>query len=248
LKSSKHKSIKEYESIEPPLLRIVPLPNFTISDIESNFEEKKGTNFTRIILNILLLFVPRWYKITKKEDMIKLSPFSRMARVFEEHNIYNIYENPAIEAVINFYWKKARSYYFYSLFFRFFVFAICFGLISWAYLNHTTIVNQQFLFTLIVLFYYLALYLLFTEVFQLYYHRIKYIFNLCNIVDVISVIFAVTIMSIMVKNFQFSDGFGSVTEISTGFTVWITFSITFIWLELVRKFQLFLNHHIKLFN
>jgi hypothetical protein len=241
LKPSKHKSFKKYEIIEPPLLRIVPLPNFTIS----NIEEKKGTNFTRIILNILLLFLPRWYKITKKKDMIKLSPFSRMALIFENHNIY---ENPAIEAVINFYWKKARSYYFFSLFLRFLVFAICFGLISWAYLNHTTIVNQQFLFTLIVLFYYLALYLLFTEAFQLYYHRFKYIFNLCNIVDVISVIFAVIIMSIMVKNFQFSDGFGSATEISTGLIVGISFSTSFIWLELVRIFLLFLNHYIKLFN
>lgn len=157
--------------------------------------------------------------------------------LFENHDIYN---NLAIEAVIDFHWRRARSYYFFSLFLPFLIFAICFGLISWAYLNHSTIINHQFLFIIIILFYYLAFYLFFTEILQLFYKGSKkYFFNLCNIFDVISVIFAVIIISIIVvKNFQFSDGFKS-TENNIELTIGISFSIFLIWIEFVSNFNYF---------
>ncbi|CAB5392141.1 unnamed protein product [Rhizophagus irregularis] len=62
--------------------------------------------------------------------------------------------------------------------------------------------------------------------------RIYYIFG------VISIIFAVIIMSIIIQDFRFSDGFGSVVEINTGLIVGISFSIFLIWIELIFYFRL----------
>ncbi|PKC01166.1 hypothetical protein RhiirA5_427142 [Rhizophagus irregularis] len=222
---------KKFKLIESPLLRIIPLPSFIKSSIK---KKKEKYDFFNQILNIILfLLIPRWYKINQKEKF-RLSPFSRMLLCGNDV----IYDNPAIEAVINFRWKKARNYFF-SLFLRFLVFAICFGLISWAYLNHNTIINQNFLFLLIILFYYLAIYLLITDFlkflylgYKIYLNRIYYIFG------VISIIFAVIIMSIIIQDFRFSDGFGSVVEINTGLIVGISFSIFLIWIELIFYFRL----------
>jgi hypothetical protein len=226
LKSSKYASFKNkiFEPTKSPLsLQVVAFPNFTMNSIE---EKKEEYNFFKVILNIiLLLFIPRRYKINQN----KSSFFSRM--ILCENN--DIYENPAIEAAIKFRWQKAKKF-FYSLFIRFLVFATCFWVISWAYLDHSTIINQNFLFMLIIVFYYLSIYQLTTEALQfLYRGPKKYFSEIFNIFDVTSIVFAVTIMTIMLKNFQFSDGFGSVKEINNVLIVAISFSIFLIWIELV---------------
>uniref|UniRef100_U9UIS9 Ion transport domain-containing protein n=1 Tax=Rhizophagus irregularis (strain DAOM 181602 / DAOM 197198 / MUCL 43194) TaxID=747089 RepID=U9UIS9_RHIID len=46
----------------------------------------------------------------------------------ENDDTHDIYDNPAIEAVINFQWQKAKNFFF-SLFIRFLVFATCFGVV-----------------------------------------------------------------------------------------------------------------------
>ncbi|CAB4463758.1 unnamed protein product [Rhizophagus irregularis] len=62
--------------------------------------------------------------------------------------------------------------------------------------------------------YYLAIYQFTTEIIQLIYCGFKkYIGEIFNIFDVISIILSVTVMSIMLKSFQFSGGFESVKEI-----------------------------------
>ncbi|GES94212.1 hypothetical protein GLOIN_2v1769896 [Rhizophagus clarus] len=191
----------------PLALRVVPLPSFTIN----NFKRKKiEYNWLKIILNLIFfIFLPRWYQIGRR-DRGKLSPFSRMV-LYE--NSDDIYDNPAIRAIINFCWEMTR-YFFFSLFLRFLILIICFGLISWAYLNHTIIINGKFLYGLIITFYYLAIYRLITEVFQFNYRGVKnYFGDIYNIFDIISIVFSVTVMSMMLRNYQFSDGFGSVSGI-----------------------------------
>jgi hypothetical protein len=236
-----NRTIKKYENFDndlgksPLALRVVPLPNFTINDIP---KERKKYNLKKIILNIfLIIFIPRRYKINRG-DMKKLSPFSRM--ILYENND-DIYDNPATEAVIDFRWRSARNFLF-SLFLRFIIFSICFGLVSWAYLNHSTIINGKCLFTLIIIFYYLALYQLVTEALEFRYRGFKkYFGEIFNSFDIISIILSVTIMSIMFKSFQFSDGFGSVKAIDTGLTAGISFSIFLLWIELVSWVNLYLH-------
>jgi len=146
---------------------------------------------------------------------------------------YNIYDNPATKAIIDFRWQKAKHFFFF-LFLRFLIFAFCFGLVSWAYLDHGTIINNNFLFALIVIFYYLAIYQLVTEALQFHYRGFKkYFSEIFNIFDIISIILSVTIMSLMLKYFKFSDGFGSVETTDIGLIVGISFSIFFLWIELV---------------
>jgi hypothetical protein len=232
LKSFKIRIIKKYEDFDndlgksPLALRVVPLPRFTTNEIPKKKEEYTLENN---ILNLFLfIFIPRWYQI-RRDNVKQLSPFSRM--ILYENND-DIYDNPATEAVIDFRWRNARNFL-YSLFLRFLVFAACFGLVSWAYLNHSTIIDGKFLFVIIIIFYYLALYLLITEALQLYYRGIKKYLGVFNSFDNISIVISVTIMSIMFKSFQFSDGFGSVKTIDPGLIAGISFSIFLLWMEFV---------------
>ncbi|GBC09477.1 hypothetical protein RclHR1_00890013 [Rhizophagus clarus] len=232
--SFKHKIYKYFEDFDndlgksPLALRVVPLPGFTISNITK--KKVVDYDFKKIFFNILwIILVPRSYKISRNE-WNKLSPFSRM--ILYENND-NIYDNPATEAVINFRWQEARNFFLF-LFLRFFIFAICFVLISWAYLNHSIIVNEKFLFALIIIFYYLAFYQLVTELLQFHYRGPKkYFGEIFNSFDIISIALSVTVMTIMLKNFHFSDGFGRVEETDTGLIAGISFSIFFLWIELV---------------
>ncbi|GBC18582.2 hypothetical protein GLOIN_2v1769896 [Rhizophagus irregularis DAOM 181602=DAOM 197198] len=85
-----------------------------------------------------------------------------------------------------------------------------------------------------IIFYYLAFYQLVTEALQFHYRGFKKYFDeIFNSFDIISIVLSVTVMSIMFKNFQFSDGFGSVKVIDTGLIAGISFSIFFLWIELI---------------
>jgi hypothetical protein len=230
LKHKIYRSLENFDNVlgkSPLALRIVPLPSFTIDEIP---KRKVVYDWKKNILNIFLfMFIPRWYIIGRNEKNL-LSPFSRMI-LYEDND--NIYDNPATEAIINFRWQKARNFFF-LLFLRFLVFGVCFALISWAYLNHSVIINGNFLFALIVIFYYLAFYQLVTEALQFHYRGFKkYFGEVFNSFDIIAIVFSVMVMSVMLKNFQFSNGFGSVKVIDTGLIAGISFSIFFLWIELV---------------
>ncbi|GBB99303.1 hypothetical protein RclHR1_03480007 [Rhizophagus clarus] len=54
-----------------------------------------------------------------------------------------------------------------------------------------------------------------------------------NSFDIISTVLSVTIMTIMFKSFQFSDGFGSVKAIDTSLIAGISFAIFLLWVELI---------------
>jgi hypothetical protein len=224
-----YKSIEDFDNYlekSPLALRVVPLPEFTISKIpEQNYRSK-------IALNIFLfLFIPRWYKISR-DKKYQLSPFSRVIR-YENND--DMYDNPATEAIIDFRWQKARNFFFF-LFLRFLVLAFCFIFISWEYLGHKVLSGKfrTFSIALIFIFYYLAIYLLVTELIQLYYHGPrKYFGDIFNSFDICSILLPVIVMSIMLQDFKFSDGFGSVELVDIGLTVGISFSIFFLWIEFV---------------
>ncbi|GBB90270.1 hypothetical protein RclHR1_17170001 [Rhizophagus clarus] len=238
--SLRNNIIKKYENFDndlgrsPIALRVVPLPGFTKNRVK---KKKVEYNFFKIISNLFLfIFIPRLYKISRNERK-KLSPFSRM--ILYENND-DIYDNPATEAVINFRWQKARNFFF-LLFFRFIIFAVCFGIVSWSYLNRSNVVNGNFLFSLIIIFYYLALFLLVTELLQLHHRGPKKYFDAFNVFDIISIVCSVTIMTIIHNRFQFSDGFESVKEIDTRLIVGISFSIFLLWIELIFYLRLVPN-------
>ena len=114
-----------------------------------------------------------------------------MVRCFVYDDI--LYEDPATEAVIDFCWQKARKFFFF-LFLRFLIFALCFVLISWAYIVHEVINegHRNYLIALIVIFYYLAAYLFITEfIQQLRYHGRKYFNDIFNRLDIISIVLPV---------------------------------------------------------
>src|SRR3989337_2383912 len=120
------------------------------------------------------MFIPRWYKIRRKEKH-KLSPFSRMAKYVNSNNSSDMFDNPAIEAVIDFRWKKARIFFFCRCF-LFLIFGVCFGYISWAYINRSE--GPLWLLILsIILFYYLAIYQFVAEMMQLRYRGFRRYFG-----------------------------------------------------------------------
>ncbi|RIA87165.1 hypothetical protein C1645_828188 [Glomus cerebriforme] len=215
-------------------LRVVPLPEFTINRIPPQDKAKK-----KILLNIFLfLFIPRWYKISQNEKNKLLSPFSR---VVQYENNDDIYDNPATEAIIDFRWQKARTFFF-LLFLRFLIFVLCFGIVSWAYLDHSTFLNNTFLVVLIVIFYYLALYFLITEIIQLCYHGPRgYFGDIYNIFDIFSILFPAIVMSLLVKDFHLSNGFGSIEKASQGIIVGISLSVFFLWIETISYLRLIPN-------
>ncbi|PKY63007.1 hypothetical protein RhiirA4_490668, partial [Rhizophagus irregularis] len=192
---------KEYRNFEksPLALRVVPFPGFTINRIK---EQKKKHNLFKNILNLFRpIFIPPVHQI-KQSEKNKLSPFSRMIR---NENNDDIYDNPAIEAVIDF--------------------------LSLAYLDRGFIVNGNFLLVLIIVFYYLAIYRFIIKVKQIRHRGYKYIFDLLNIVEMISIILPVTVMSIMLYDFRLSDGFGIIEETDSKLVVEISFSIFLIWIQ-----------------
>jgi hypothetical protein len=199
---------------------MVPFPGFTANGISGSAHSRFS------FIGFLFLFIPRWYKIHRD----KLSPFSKM--IIHENND-DIYCNPAIEAVIDFRWRKAK-YYIYSLFLRFLIFATCFIIISWAYLIRGNIVNGYFLLVLMIIFYYLAIYQILTEILQFVHQGTKkYFYDLLIFFDIISVIFSFWVMSVMDNDFQLSNGFESVKKTDPSLVVWISFSIFLIWIKFV---------------
>jgi hypothetical protein len=236
----------------PIALRVVPLPGFTVHEINRKKEKgsvirEKNSNYDiwKILLNILwFIFIPRWYKIGKSDHHL-LSPFARVTK-YEDND--DMYDNPATEAVIDFRWRNTRTF-FILLFLRFIIFAICFIFVSWAYLTHTATEPkfQSLLLVLIILFYYLAIYLLITEIIQFFHHGYKdYLGSLFNYFDLISIILPAIVMYYMLAYFKFSDGFGSV-KLERELIVGISMSIFVLWIEFVSIRILYITIHVLIY-
>ena len=178
-----------------------------------------------------ILIIPRGY-IIGKEDKRLLSPFVQVVRLEKENDIF---DNPAIEAVIDFRWRAARNY-FLQIFFAFVAYAVCFGVIVWAYMSRLEATGNTriFLICVMVCFYYLAYYLIAVEVKQAWHHGTRESLTLSNLFDIISIVTPCVVMSIFVANSFQSDGFGQV-ENNTGIVVCVSFTMLLIWCEMVGK-------------
>ncbi|CAH1765433.1 12777_t:CDS:2, partial [Entrophospora sp. SA101] len=104
-------------------LCVVPLPNFTVNKIEK--KKKVVTTFLAFLRRFIL---PHKYI----DDEKKLSSFIQMIGLDGKGLIF---DNPAIEALINFRWKPAKIY-FSLLFFMFIQYAVCYGILIWAYTTY----------------------------------------------------------------------------------------------------------------
>src|SRR4051794_1007602 len=140
-----------------------------------------------------------------------------------------------MEAIIDFRWKAARNY-FLQIFFAFVAYAVCFGVIVWAYMSKLEATGNLITFLMCVIgcFYYLAYYLIAVELKQAWHHGLRESLNVSNLFDIVSIVTPCVIMSIFVaSSFQLSDGFAHV-ENNTGIVVCISFTMLLIWCEMVR--------------
>ncbi|GBC09935.1 hypothetical protein RclHR1_09210004 [Rhizophagus clarus] len=94
--------------------------------------------------------------------------------------------------------------------------------------------NFFFLLFLRFLVFAFSVYLFVTELIQLYYHGPrKYFGDIFNSFDICSILLPVIVMSIMLREFKFSDGFASVGSVDIGLMVGTSFSVFFLWIEFV---------------
>ncbi|CAG8467528.1 19860_t:CDS:10 [Rhizophagus irregularis] len=217
----------------PVALRVVPLPDFTVDNIP---KIRAKYNWKSNLLRLLkIIIIPRGY-IIGREDRNLLSPFVQVVR-YEKDN--NIFDNPAMEAVIDFRWRQARNY-FLQIFLAFIAYAVCFGVISWAYMSRLEVTGnlRTFLICVMMCFYYLAYYLIAVEVKQAWHHGLRASLNVSNLFDIISIITPCIVMSIFVaSSFQLSDGFAKV-QTSTGIIVCISFTMLLLWCEMLLYLRL----------
>ncbi|CAG8544091.1 966_t:CDS:2 [Funneliformis mosseae] len=123
-----------------PVVKIVPLHNFTVNRISQKTYDYEGSFIIKILK---LLFIPRGYFINNSdiaENFSQLSPFVQIVRL-ESNDIFN---NPVMEAVINYKWRPARNY-FLRLFFMYILFAACFATICGNYVAHSEITGSHYL-------------------------------------------------------------------------------------------------------
>ncbi|CAI2171670.1 19816_t:CDS:10 [Funneliformis geosporum] len=107
-------------------LRLVPLPDFTVFP---DGTKDKDINYRMLPLQLLRMMVwPRGYTITKSA---KLSPFLRVIRKDKNGMVF---DNPAMEAVIDFKWESARNHFLRHAF-LFFCFAGLFCVLTGAVRN-----------------------------------------------------------------------------------------------------------------
>ncbi|CAG8708625.1 14751_t:CDS:10, partial [Funneliformis mosseae] len=184
----------------PSTVKIVPLHNFTVDNSltfeTNNFE----TSYLQLIIKLLkLIFIPRGYYRHAQS-----SPFVDIIRNESNNDIFN---NPVMEAVIDYKWKPARNYLL-QLFVLYILFAACFAAIC-------------------------GTYLLVVEYRQFHHHGWKYYFNLFNCVDLASIIVAVIVMSVYVTpSFDTKKAFANVIT-TQEITIAISFTMLLLWFEFI---------------
>ncbi|CAB4420443.1 unnamed protein product [Rhizophagus irregularis] len=195
-----------------PSIKIVPLYNFTTTNSE---------------------IFPKENDINNSNDAKNLSQFSPLVQIIRLDKNNDIFNNPAIEAAINYKWPSARNY-FLRLFSIYILFAICF-----AHLEATEHLCNFLLF-LIIIFYYSGCYLLVVELMQLWHHSWRhYINDIFNFVDLASVILALIIMSVhVVPSFSTENAFANIVT-TKEIVVAISFTMLLLWFEFILYLRLF---------
>ncbi|CAI2190283.1 12320_t:CDS:10, partial [Funneliformis geosporum] len=100
-------------------VKIVPLHNFTVNGISKKTYEHEDN----------------------AENISQLSPFVQIIRSESNNDIFN---NPVMEAVINYKWRPARNY-FLRLFLMYILFAVCFATICGNYVAHSEATGYHYL-------------------------------------------------------------------------------------------------------
>jgi hypothetical protein len=213
----------------PPAIRIVPLYEFATSEIVEEQLKDQGNKPKSFILKLFyLLFVPRGY-LSKISE--KLSPFVKIIRAEKDNDVFN---NPTMEAAINYRWVPARNY-FLRLYIYFILYATCFAVVCGFYLSHVIMTGHlnNFIFIVIIYFYYLGFFLIFVEYRQLVHLGWKDYFQFFNLFDLLAIISPLVVMSLFItSSFKFSNGFADVVT-TQEITVAISFTMLILWFEFV---------------
>ncbi|CAB5290981.1 unnamed protein product [Rhizophagus irregularis] len=218
----------------PPQIRIVPLYEFATSEIvEGQLEGQKDNPQSSFSKLFYLIFVPRGYLSQISE---KLSPFVKIIRAEKDNNVFN---NPTMEAAINYRWVPARNY-FLRLYVLFILYATCYAVVCGFYLSHVRMTGHlnNFIFVLIIYLYYLGFFLIFVEYRQLVHLGWKNYSNFFNIFDLFAIISPLFVLSVfIIKSYKFSNGFADVVT-TQEITVSISFTVLILWFEFILYLRL----------
>ncbi|CAG8587113.1 9879_t:CDS:2 [Diversispora eburnea] len=216
-------------------MRMVPLPDFTVYPQEIKDQE---VNLLGLPMRLLRLLIwPRSY-IVKKES--KLSPFLRVIKR-DKNGI--TFDNPAIEAVIDFKWGAARNHFLRHAA-LYFTFAMLFGIITGAVKNtwfgqisqdNTDIGMKIIIFFLTSIFYYLGYYLLASEIIQMKHNGIKQYISVYNFFDLASVIMPICTYT---SGLVIHSGNTTVAQ-EKEFTIAVAFTVLVMWMELFLLLRFF---------
>ncbi|CAG8644699.1 3160_t:CDS:2, partial [Funneliformis mosseae] len=204
----------------PPLIHIVPLYEFTTSDIvKKQIEDQKKVQTSFLVKLFQLLFLPRRYLLKDTgafNNLSQLSPFIQIIRAAKDNNVFN---NPTMEATINQRWYPARNY-FLQLYFQFILYATCFAVLCEFYLSHVEITGKLNQYT------------------QLEHHGWKRYFEFFNFFDLLSTILPLVIMSTyIITSFKFSNGFADVIT-TKDISIYISFTMLILWFEFILYLRL----------
>ncbi|CAJ0765411.1 13565_t:CDS:2, partial [Entrophospora sp. SA101] len=205
-------------------LKLVPLPDFTVFPKETKLQI---INYRKLPLKLLKLLIwPRGYVIKKESN---LSPFLRAVK-HDKHGL--IYDNPSIEAVIDFKWSSARNHFLRHTA-LYFIFALLFGLLTGAVKNDSLIYNGNanigekiITFSMSSLFYYLGYYILASEIIQLFHEGFRRYISVYNFFDLASVVMPLvtyTCIKLIKSNEQ---------SLTQRLTIAIAFTVLVMWIEL----------------
>ncbi|RHZ78120.1 hypothetical protein Glove_167g89 [Diversispora epigaea] len=220
-------------------MRMVPLPDFTVYPQEIKEIKDQEVNLLGLPMRLLRLLIwPRSY-IVKKES--KLSPFLRVIRR-DKNGI--TFDNPAIEAVIDFKWGAARNHFLRHAA-LYFTFAMLFGIITGAVKNtwftqvsqdNTDIGMKIIIFLLTSIFYYLGYYLLASEIIQMKHNGIKQYISVYNFFDLASVIMPICTYT---SGLVIHSGNATTVAQEKEFTIAVAFTVLVMWMELFLLLRFF---------
>ncbi|CAI2170783.1 7251_t:CDS:10 [Funneliformis geosporum] len=209
----------ERKQVKTTTLRVVPLPDFTVYQNETD-KTDKTPNHLIIIKFIRLMIWPRGYVNKKKY----YSPFLQLINKKEGGLLYELYDNPAMEACINFKWQAAQ-YHFLRQFFLFIAFSLSFAIISGIIRNPHVYPSDQYI--AYIIFFYLGYYLLAEEIVQCKHETLQRYFSIYNLLDVVSILLAIaTMIFFLAGNNDNIDG-------QRNLVITQAFAVLLLWLELL---------------
>ena len=236
-------SINEDIILPPIILRVVPLPNFTVNDLPTqklqelidDIRDLNRSDFLVFLKNVFKhIFIPRGYRVSRK-DRKRLSPLTQIVNLKED---VIIFDNPAMEAVIDFRWTPSQLHFLHS-FILFSLYAVDYCYLCYAYAIQQSVdsVYHNFLLPLVIYFCYAAYYLSFIELKQMrYYGKKKYFLNIYNIFDLITLFTSVSLMSIcLITSFDLQTGFSVINTLEPTLVTLMSFSALLIWCEFVSR-------------